>query len=85
MRLAEPIAVLDTFTSGLGRVEVMKGGCVRFIVYVESTMEDGTVENIVVAKIVMPLDAVPDAIAMAGSATASTVLHSIRSLMPRSH
>lgn len=85
MKLAEPIAILDTFTSGLGRVEIMKGGCARFILYAEMTLESGEVENVVVAKIVMPIDAVPEAIGMASAATASTLVGSIKKLMPRFH
>jgi hypothetical protein len=52
MQLCEPFAVIDTFVSGVGRIEKLKGGNVRFTFYVES-QHDGVTEWVVVAKIVM--------------------------------
>lgn len=61
MRLIEPYVVGDIFVCGLARVEILKGGNVRFTHFAEATAEDGTTERIVVAKIVMPMDAILDA------------------------
>lgn len=61
--LHEPMPVADTFCSGLGEVENVGGGCLRFYMYVlQQPPGGGEPEKIVVAKIIMPLSAVPDAI-----------------------
>jgi hypothetical protein len=59
-RLIEPFSVLDVFVSGLGEIENVGGGCVRFTFYtIHHT--DGVEERVVAAKIIMPIDAVPEA------------------------
>ncbi|WP_135918326.1 hypothetical protein, partial [Mesorhizobium sp. M4B.F.Ca.ET.150.01.1.1] len=62
MRLTEPAVVADIFASGLGRIDILNGGFARFVMYVERPREDGSIEYRVVAKFVMPLTAIPDAI-----------------------
>jgi hypothetical protein len=81
VKLAEPIAILDTFTSGLGRKEILRGGCVRLVFYAEATLEDGTVEHVIVAKIVMPGEAAPEAAAL----VAAPDEQPIKELVPRAH
>jgi hypothetical protein len=61
--LIEPIPVQDIFVSGIGAIEKIGGGNLRFYLYVEQQSDDGTQsEKILVAKIVAPASAVPDAI-----------------------
>lgn len=50
----------DVFACGLGAIEIM-GPVVRFCFYAEQTTM-GARERVVVAKIVMPLSAVPDGV-----------------------
>jgi hypothetical protein len=86
MKMVEVYAVQDTFTSGLGQVDILPGGFARFVLYVERRyVEEGVVENQIVARIVMPLSAVPDAILKASTATATGVIESVKSLMPGVH
>lgn len=59
--LAEPFAVLDTFVCGLARVEILKGGNVRLTYYTENQLADGTTEEVVVCKLVMSLECIPEA------------------------
>lgn len=61
MKLVEPFAVIDIFVTGVAAVEMLKGNLIRFIHYVEQTNEDGELEHIVVAKIVMPMESVAEA------------------------
>lgn len=52
--LVEPIAVQDVFATGLHDVENV-GGCWRFTIYSRQTsVTDGSAENVVVARIVLP-------------------------------
>lgn len=62
--LTEIYAVSDTFVSGLGEVEDIGGGCLRFIFFSRHTHE-GREELQIVARIIMPVEAVPVAIRMA--------------------
>ena len=41
MKLTELFVIQDVFASGLGRVEVLPGGFVRFVFYVERRAFDG--------------------------------------------
>jgi hypothetical protein len=61
MALVEPVVIRDTFVSGLARIEDVGGGNFRFTFYTtqRSTLfTDERVEHVVVARIVMPKDAV---------------------------
>lgn len=61
--LHEVVPIGDTIVSGLGRIERLSGGLLRFWCYIEQDNGDGTpVENLVVVKIVAPESAIPDAI-----------------------
>ena len=62
----EPVPVADVFASGLGKIEKLSGGCLRIYLYAEQAPLDGEgpVEKQVVAKIVVPASALPDAILM---------------------
>jgi hypothetical protein len=60
MRLVEPFAVIDIFTSGVGRVEILRGGNMRLTYFTDATAENGRVERVVAAKIIIPIDAVID-------------------------
>lgn len=56
MRLSEPFAVVDTYATGIGRIEKLKGGNVRVVFYAETEQEDGSISNVIVAKIVTAKD-----------------------------
>lgn len=59
----EPIAVADIFASGLGRVETLTGGNMRFTFFVEQVAPlGGEKEWIAVERLVLPTDAVRDAV-----------------------
>lgn len=62
--LIEPCPVPDTFTSGLARAEV-HGNIIHFILYAEHSDAEGKPERVIVARILMPKEAVPAAIRMA--------------------
>lgn len=60
--MIEPIPIQDTFVLGIGAIEIL-GPCARFVLYSEQTSAAETApENIIVCKIVIPIDAVPDCI-----------------------
>lgn len=59
----EIVPIQDTFCSGLGAIERLEGGNLRLYLYVSQAGDDGTAtEKILVAKIVAPACAVPDAV-----------------------
>jgi hypothetical protein len=61
--LHEIIPIQDTFTSGIGAIERLEGNMLRFWLYTLQSPEDGgPQERLVVAKIVAPASAVPDAV-----------------------
>jgi len=61
--LLEIVPIQDTLCSGIGAIERLDGNLLRLWLYVSQTTEDGEApEKIVVAKIVAPASAVPDAI-----------------------
>lgn len=82
MKIIEPIAVIDCYADGLGAVQIMKGGNARFVMYVDQINEHGVVEHIVVAKVVMPVCSVPEAIAMAWAATSGAVVRTVQGFLP---
>lgn len=55
--LNQVVPVQDVVCSGLGAVERLSGGLLRFYFYIE---ENG--EKIVAARVIMPAEAVPDGI-----------------------
>jgi hypothetical protein len=75
--LLDVLAVPDTFVSGLGHVEPIGGGNWRFVFYVNQEVAGGIV-NVVVAKLVMSIDALPAAIHMAAKTTSTCACESAR-------
>lgn len=73
VELVELHAVADIFASGLGEVEDVGGGCYRFTLYAKQRVGNGE-ELVIVAKIVMPLEAVPPALALAAKAVGCAML-----------
>jgi len=72
--LIEPYPVQDIFCSGMGKVEDIGGGCMRFYLYATQLNDDGVEEYVVVAKLIAPSAAVPDAIKqLIAAATAKVV------------
>jgi hypothetical protein len=62
--LIELVAHTDIFSTGVGKVEML-GSCVRFWMYcVQDSLGQAGPEHIVVAKIVMPVEKVAEAIQM---------------------
>ena len=74
----------DTLCSRLWKVEMMEGGLARFILTVDTTDEYGRPSQQVAARIVLPIDSVPDAIMKAGAACAATLVGTVKKLMPQS-
>lgn len=74
MKLVEPIAILDCYVTGLAAVEMLRGGNVRFILYVEDTAEDGEIVGVIVQKTVMHVESVPAAIGMTWAAVSGAIL-----------
>lgn len=65
MGMIEPVPAPEIFCSGLGGVEDIGGGCLRFYLYVmQQPIEDmqGPPQRVIVAKIIAPASAVPEAI-----------------------
>lgn len=52
----------DIFASGLHSIEHAGGGCFRFVLYVNKIIDGKTVRVLVDPGVVMPIDAIPDAI-----------------------
>lgn len=78
--LAEVLGVPDTFVSGLGSVEPIGGGNWRFTMYVNQEVGGDTV-RVVVAKIVMSIEALPEAIHMAARTTSTCACESARRMV----
>ena len=68
LEMLEPFGVPDTFTTGLGSVEDIGGGCYRFTFFTKQDAH-GHSDRVVVAKLVMSIDALPAAIHMAAMST----------------
>ena len=61
--LHETVPIQDTFCSGIGAIERLEGNMLRIWLYVSQTPEDGgEKEKLVVAKIVAPASAIPEAV-----------------------
>lgn len=67
----------DVYVSGLSHIELIGGGCARFVCYVVKTV-DGKAVKEPRTSIIMPLDMVPDAVQKTIKATSSAS----RSLSP---
>jgi hypothetical protein len=66
--MLELFAVPDVFVTGMGNVESIGGGNYRFTFFVSQDV-GGSHECVVAAKIVMSIEALPDAIHMAATLT----------------
>lgn len=78
--LHEIVPIQDTFCSGIGAIERLDGNMLRFWLYAQQAPEDGEVpEKVVVAKIVAPVSAVPDAVMQMIAAISD---HAVASLVP---
>lgn len=64
MDMIEPVPAPEIFCSGLGGVEDIGGGCLRFYLYVMQRPVEavGPPQRVIVAKVIAPASAVPDAI-----------------------
>lgn len=61
--LIETKSVRDIFVSDLGRIEIL-GKNARFVLYVKHYSDEGAAPiNLIVAKVIMPIDVIPGAIA----------------------
>jgi len=58
----ENVPIQDTFCSGIGAIEKLEGGNLRFYLYVSQQSDNGEAERVLVARIVAPASSVPDAI-----------------------
>jgi len=58
----ENVPIQDTFCSGLGAIERLEGGNLRFYFYVSQQGDNGEKERVLIAKLVAPSSAVPDAV-----------------------
>lgn len=59
VELHEPFSVPDIFVEGIGRIERLSGGNLRFVLYAQQEAPDGRKERIVVAKLVGPVVGIP--------------------------
>lgn len=63
--MVDPTIVSDVFASGLGEVWDVGGGCYRFVFFANYPSR---MEKIIVARLVMPIEAVPPALVLAAKA-----------------
>lgn len=77
--LYEPCPIADIFCSGLAKVENVGGGCLRFYLYtLQAPLNgEGEAERVLVAKIVAPASAVPDAILQMAAAIGGTLVKAL--------
>jgi hypothetical protein len=69
--ITEPIAIQDVFCMGIASIEIM-GPNARFFMYADQTpVGGGPVERHIVAKLVLPIENIPECIRKAIEATAS--------------
>jgi hypothetical protein len=82
--LVEPVPAPEIFTSGLAKIEDIGGGCLRFYLYVMQAPIDGEgpADRVVVAKIVAPASAVPDAVMKMLASIGRAVGGAVVELMP---
>jgi hypothetical protein len=76
--MSENLPVQDIFCSGLGAIERLEGNCLRLYFYASQANYDGTAsERQVVAKLIVPASAVPDAVWKMISAVCDDAAHII--------
>lgn len=67
-------AVQDQYVSGMSHVEVLSGGCSRYVFYTDERGEDGNLHRTVSLRLVMPVEALPDAVMKSCSAASFALL-----------
>lgn len=80
--LVEPVAVPDIFISGVSHYELIGGGVARCVCYTNQRDDDGVVRRRISARVVIPLDALPDAIRKAIAAASSHVADHVTRYFP---
>lgn len=60
--MIEPFGVLDVYVSGMAEIEDIGGGCSRLTWYVKQAIF-GSVEKVIVARLIVPNAIVPNIIA----------------------
>lgn len=76
----DPFGVTDIFVSGLATVEDIGGGALRFVFFSLQHKPDGAEERIVVAKIIMLTESLPDAVLKSARACGLSVAMELRNL-----
>lgn len=74
------LAVADVFVSGLAEVEDIGSGCLRFVFYSIQHTPSGEEERMVVAKLIMPIDALPAAVMQSARACGLSVAMELRNV-----
>lgn len=77
--LLEMFGVPDIFVTGLGNIENIGGGCWRFTLVTGQEI-GGRHELVVVAKIIMPAEALADAMHMTGQITGTCACQNVRAI-----
>lgn len=77
--------IRDVFVSGLSHIEIIGGGCARFVCYTNRTdPETDKVIQEVSASIVMPIDQLPDAIRKALHVAGGEAVGVVKKFLPAS-
>jgi len=77
----EPIPLQDIFCMGVAKVEII-GPCARFFMYADqATFRSDVIERVIVAKFVVPLEAIPECIRKAVEATAGHAIGQLSGLV----
>lgn len=85
MGLIEPVPAPEIFCSGLGGIEDIGGGCLRFYLYVlQQPVEfpDCAPQKVIVAKVIAPAAAVPDAVQQMVRAISAKAASVVLALVP---
>lgn len=77
--LLEMFGVPDVFVTGLGDIENIGGGCWRFTLVTKQQI-GGRHELVVVAKIIIPAEALTDAMHMTGQVTGTCACQNVRAM-----
>jgi hypothetical protein len=85
----EPIPLSDTFCMGIAKIEII-GPNARFFMYSDqASLNDAGIERVIVAKFVLPVEAIPKCIKQALDATAShtvsVIVNQVRGAMEALH
>lgn len=74
--LVEPAMIPDIFVSGVGRIELLEAGMVRWTYYTSQHPIDrpNSLERVVVARIVMPMEVIPGGMERLASAFGTVMI-----------